>query len=293
MDEQILQFLVCPICRTQLIFEGRKSSNRFVNGYFKCSKGHMYQVKEEIGLLKDAKTSANEFEWKVDVADEKRYEEIRKQYNSYLRAEQKNATKKLMEKLVDRVVESCEESDNTVLDVATGMGEFILPLAEKSRGDLRIIGTDIDEKPLRGALNKAKKANTYNKISLIVTDAKHLCFKGDVFSTISSNFGFDNVRNTLLAFNESARILQAEGKIIFSSIWFKENSESMRLAEEHHLGQMASETRLKETLLKAGLVLDWIKEIYWGVWPHNPMDLLPVEGDEYTHVIAQARKPKS
>jgi len=293
MHEKILQFLACPICGTQLIFEGRKSSNRFVNGYFKCSKGHMYQVKEEIGLLKDAKISENEFEWKVDVADEKRYEEIRKQYDSYLREDQKTATKKLMEKLVNRVVKSCEESDNKVLDVATGMGGFILPLAEKSSEDLIMIGTDIDEKPLRGAMNKAKKARTYHKLSLIVTDAKHLCFKGDFFSTISSNFGFDNVPDTLLAFNESARILQPEGKIIFSSIWFKENSESMRLAEEHHLGQMASETRLKETLPKAGLALDWIEEIYCGVWPHNPMDLLPVEGDEYTHVIAQARKPKS
>lgn len=28
------------------------------------------------------------------------------------------------------------------------------------------------------------------------------------------------------------------------------------------------------------------------VWPHNPMDLLPVEGDEYRHVIAEDRKQK-
>jgi ubiquinone/menaquinone biosynthesis C-methylase UbiE/uncharacterized protein YbaR (Trm112 family) len=293
MHEQILQFLACPICRAPLVFEGRQSGNRFVNGYFKCGNAHMYQVKEEIGLLKDAKSSANEFEWKVDVADEKRYEEIRKQYSSYLREDQKIAAEKLIEELVDNVVQSCEGSDDKVLDVATGMGEFILPLAKGSSEDLIIIGTDIDEKPLRGATHKAKKFNTYNKISLIVTDAKHLCFKGDVFSTISSNFGFDNVPDTLLAFTEGARILQPEGKIIFSSIWFKENSKSMRLAEEHHLGQMASETRLEKTLRKAGLVLEWIEEIYSGLWPHNPMDLLPVEGDEYTHVIAQARKPKN
>jgi hypothetical protein len=37
----------------------------------------MYQVKEQVGLLKDAKMSADEFEWKVDVADEKKYAEIR------------------------------------------------------------------------------------------------------------------------------------------------------------------------------------------------------------------------
>jgi len=27
-----------------------------------------------------------------------------------------------------------------------------------------------------------------------------------------------------------------------------------------------------------------------AVWPHNPMDLLPVDGDEYRYIIAQVRK---
>jgi ubiquinone/menaquinone biosynthesis C-methylase UbiE len=242
--------------------------------------------------LKDAKMSANEFEWKVDVADEKRYDEIRKQYDSYLKEDQKIATRNLMEKLVNHVTRSCEESDNKVLDVATGMGRFILPLAEKSSEDALIIGTDIDEKPLRGAMNKAKKANTYHKISLVVTDAKHLCFRSNSFSTIASNFGFDSVPEAVLAFKESARVLQQDGRIIFSSLWLKENSESMRLAEKYHIEQVASEANLKRTLKKAGLILDWVEEVDSGVWPHNPMDLLPVEGEEYAHTIAQARKPK-
>lgn len=292
MHEQILPFLACPICLSPLIFGGKKSDNRFVNGHFMCDKGHMYQVKEEIGLLKDAKTSADEFEWQVNVADEKRYDEIRKQYNSYLREDQRIATRKLFENLVDHVVRECRESDNKVLDIATGMGTFVLPLAEKSSEDALIIGTDIDEKPLRGTINKARKASTYYKISLIVTDAKHLSFKNNTFSVVSSNFGFDNVPENILAFKESIRVLQPEGKIILSSLWLKENSESMRLAEKYKFGQVASEARLKKVLKSVGLVLNWVEEIYSGVWPHNPMDLLPVEGEEYTHVIVQAKKPR-
>lgn len=49
---------------------------------------------------------------------------------------------------------------------------------------------------------------------------------------------------------------------------------------------------LKEVLSNAGLVLEEVQEAYSGVWPYDPMDLLPVEGDEYTHVIVRARKPK-
>jgi ubiquinone/menaquinone biosynthesis C-methylase UbiE len=252
----------------------------------------MYQVKEEIGLFKDAKTSANEFKWEVDVADEKRYDEIRRQYDSYFRKDQRAAMQKMTEQLVSTVARSSEESDDVVLDVATGMGAFIVPFAEKSSNDTLIIGTDIDEKPLRGTMKKARGLDVYHKTSLIVTDAKHLCFRSSCFSTISSNFGLDNVPETRLAFIEAARVLVRRGKLIFTSLWLKENSESMRLAKKHHVAQIASETGLRKALKEAGLGLDSVEEAYRGVWPHNPMDLLPVEGDEYTHVIVQASKSK-
>lgn len=78
MHEKMAKLLACPVCSTPLTFEGKTSNGRFINEYFKCSDGHMYQVKEQVGLLKDAKMSADEFKWKVDVADEKKYAEIRR-----------------------------------------------------------------------------------------------------------------------------------------------------------------------------------------------------------------------
>jgi len=252
----------------------------------------MFQVNEEIGLLKDAKLSADEFEWKVNVADEKRYDEIRWQYDSYLREDQKEATERMTQRLIDLVVTSCKQSDNVVLDVATGMGRLVLPLAQKSPEKMVIFGTDIDEKPLRGAMNRAKKAETWHKLSLIVTDAKHLSFKDSSLSTISSFFGFDNVPETALALRESARVLRTGGHLFLLSLWLKEGSKSMRIAEKHNICQIASEKRLKETLSDAGLVLEEVQEIYSAVWPYNPMDLLPVKGDEYSHVIVRVGKQK-
>jgi ubiquinone/menaquinone biosynthesis C-methylase UbiE len=237
----------------------------------------MFQVKEEIGLVKDAKLSADEFEWKVDVADESKYDEIQRQYASYLRDDQKAALKILMEKLIRYVTASCEESDNIVLDIASGMGRLILQLAEKSPKNMLIIGTDVDEKPLRGAMNKAKKADVYNKLSLIVTDAKHLAFKNESFSTISSFFGFDNIPETVLALKESFRVLKPNGKAIFSSIWYREGSRSMKVTEKYGVGQIASEKRLKQTLKKAGLVLDWIERFTPAFAPITPWICCPLK----------------
>ncbi|MGA2767768.1 MAG: class I SAM-dependent methyltransferase [Candidatus Bathyarchaeia archaeon] len=292
MHDKLGKLLACPVCSASLSFEGAMCDNRYFNGYFKCPSGHVFQVKEQIGFLKDAKLSEKEFEWKVNVADEKKYLEVRRKYDSYLRDDQKAATRKMMDKLLDHVSRSSQQSDDTVLDAASGMGTFLLPLLDKSSANSLVIGTDIDERPLRGLMNRSLKAGTYDKLSLVVTDAKHLCFKNAVFSTVSSFFGFDNVPETVLALRECARVLRAGGRTFFVSIWYREGSESMRIAEEHNCGQIASEGRLKDALAKSGLVLDQVEEAYSGLWPHNPMDLLPVEGDEYSHVIVSARKPK-
>jgi len=292
MHDKLGKLLACPICSASLRFEGTIRESRYVNGHFKCPSGHMFQVKEQMGLLKDARLSEKEFEWKVNVANEKKYLEMRQQYDSFLRDDQKAATQKIMEKLADYVSRSVLQSDNMVLDVASGMGTFLLPLLNKISANSKVVGSDIDERPLRGLMNRSLKAGTYDKLSLVVTDAKHLCFKNAVFSTVSSFFGFDNVPETVLALKECARVLRPNGRTYFVSLWYREGSESMKLAEKHNVGQIASEGRLKDVLAKSGLILDQVEEMYSGLWPYNPMDLLPVEGDEYAHVIASARKAR-
>jgi ubiquinone/menaquinone biosynthesis C-methylase UbiE/uncharacterized protein YbaR (Trm112 family) len=292
MHDKLGKLLACPVCSASLFYKGTRSGNRYAIGSFKCPSGHIFQVKEQIGLLKEANLSEKEFEWKVNVADEKKYMEVRRQYDSYLRDEQKAATQKMIEKLAYYVSRSSLQSDNTTLDVASGMGTFVLPLLDKFSADSVLVGTDIDERPLRGLMNRSLKAGTYDRLSLVVTSAKHLCFKNDVFSTVSSFFGFDNVPETVLALRECSRVLRAGGQILFASIWYSEGSESMRLAEKYDYGQIASERRLKDALTKSDLMFSKVEEAYSGLWPHTPMDLLPVEGDEYTHVIVSARKPK-
>lgn len=290
MHVELEELLACPSCGERMVFKGQKSEERFISGYFTCAKGHLFQIKEEIGLLKEAKLSADEFEWKINVADEQKYDEIRSQYDSFLGEERKAVLEKLRDVMIEKVVKSSVESDCRVLDVASGMGTFILPLAAKSDSNLRIIGTDVDEKPLRGALNKAKKAGVYEKISLVVTDAKHLAFRSGVLANVSSCFGFDNVPRASLALKEASRVLRSGGRVVFCSLWYEENSKSVELADEHGVGELASENRMKRVLDDAGFVMDSVDVVYSGVWPYNPMDLLPVEGDRYQHVVVEATK---
>ena len=131
MHNRLAELLACPVCQASLSFVGTIRENRYVNGYFKCPSKHMFQVKEQIGLLKDAKQSEKEFEWKINVADEKKYLEIRQEYDSYLSDDQKTATQKMIDKLADYVTRSSLRSDNTILDIASGMALSSSPYSTK------------------------------------------------------------------------------------------------------------------------------------------------------------------
>jgi len=158
-----------------------------------------------------------------------------------------------------------------VLDVATGMGTFLAQLLEKCSADASIIGTDIDEKPLRGLMNKTAKAGTYPKLSLMVADAKHLCFQNNAFFTVSSFFGFDNVSETALAFKQVSRVLQDDGHVFFTSLWYEEGQRVCGLlrnvgllrspvklhSRKHWTGQGLFLTVWKKRILEFGLIIRW------------------------------------
>jgi uncharacterized protein YbaR (Trm112 family) len=114
VHDRLLKLLACPICSASLSFQGTIRKSRCVKGFLKCSSGHTFQVKEQIGLLKDAKLSEMEFEWKVDVADEEKYLEVRKEYDSYLRDDQKAAIRTIIENLAGYVSRSSLRSDSMV-----------------------------------------------------------------------------------------------------------------------------------------------------------------------------------
>src|SRR4030067_2719284 len=143
MHHKLAELLACPVCSDSVTYKGTIRDKRYVSGHFKCPSGHMFQVKQQIGLLKDAKQSETEFEWKVNVADEQKYLEERQEYDSYLRDDQKTANQQIIQKLADNVTRSNLQTDNTVLDIATGMGTFLLPLLDKMPAHSTIIGTDI------------------------------------------------------------------------------------------------------------------------------------------------------
>lgn len=285
MKISLLHILSCPICHSSLKFEGSSSAERIIRGHFQCLNGHLFQVTDEIPILKDPKISSKEFTWKVEFPNLQRYEEIQRQYASYLSEEQKEADKLMTKELVDTV-----SSERLVLDIASGMGRLLIALSKQMGKETEILGTDIDETPLRGAKLKLEEEKMYANVSLCVMDGKHLAIKPQTLSCVTSYFGLDNIPDTVKALKEIARIMKRDGRLIMTTLWLKEGSKSLALSEKHGYGAISTRDRLVETLESTGFKLDSEEVFYSGKWPHNPMDLIPVEGDWFAHVLVIARK---
>lgn len=285
MKASLLQILACPVCGRPLEFEGTNSENRIVKGILSCSNGHLYQVKEEIPILKDPKLSGKEFVWKVEFPNLVKYEKIRKQYASFLSEEQREADRALIHALAKAV-----SKERLVLDVASGMGSLLLVLSQELEKDTDVVGTDVDEKPLRGAKLKLKDQKSYDKVSLCVMDCKHLALEPGKLPCVTSNFGLDNIPETKKAFEEVSRVLMPEGCLALTTVWLKEDSKSLALAEKYDVAAIATENRLVQMLEETSFKLDSVKVYYSGKWPHNPMDLIPVEGDWFAHALVVTRK---
>lgn len=285
MKASLLQILACPVCYESLEFEGTYSDDRLVRGFLRCSNGHLYQVKDEIPIIKSQRMSRGEFVWKVEFPNLQRYEDIQEEYLSYLSEEQKEADKELMNTLAINVSE-----ENLVLDIASGMGQLLLVLSQQLSNKNSLLGTDVDEKPLRGAKLKLEEQKRYGRVSLGVMDGKHLAIKTEKISCITSFFGFDNIPDTKKALRETFRVLKAKGRLALATLWLEEGSKSLELAENRGIGSIGTEKRLVEVFDETGFKLDSVKIFYSGKWPYNPMDRIPVEGDWFAHTLVLAHK---
>ena len=285
MKTSLLQILACPVCHSPLKYEGTSSTGRLVKGFLRCKNSHLYQVKEEIPIIKDPKMSRGEFVWNIEFPNLQTYDDIQKKYRSYLSGEQREADKLQMEELVSKV-----SQEDLVLDVASGRGRLLLALSKYLQKEANVLGTDVDEKPLRGAKLKLEEQDSYNQVSLCVMDGKHLAIRSRALPCVTSYWGLDSIPETKKAFQEVSRVLMSKGRLVLATLWFKENSKSLALAERHGYGDIVTENRLTKTLEETGFKLDSVQVFYSGKWPHNPMDLLPVEDDWFAHALVFAHK---
>ena len=108
------------------------------------------------------------------------------------------------------------QSDDTILDVATGTGEPGLTIATiVDKG--RVVGTDLSEQMLSVAKEKAHHFHISN-FETVCCDVSALPFDNDSFNSISCRLGFMFFPDIQIALKEMLRVLKPGGGISIS-VW--------------------------------------------------------------------------
>jgi len=101
------------------------------------------------------------------------------------------------------------ESPETILDVATGTGDFAI--AALKSGAKRITGIDISKEMVAAGVTKINKLGLQDKIVLMTGDSEHIEFPDHSFDAVTVAFGVRNFEQLGKGLDELFRVLKKGG----------------------------------------------------------------------------------
>lgn len=111
---------------------------------------------------------------------------------------------------------------STVLDVATGTGDFALLIARRLKLR-RIIATDISEGMMRVGRAKATREGLHDTVLFQKEDCSHLSFADATFDAVTTTFGVRNFENLDVCLSEMLRVLRPGGHLIILELSYPHN----------------------------------------------------------------------
>ena len=105
-----------------------------------------------------------------------------------------------------------EDQPKEVLDVATGTGDLAITVQKGTHA--KVTGLDLSQQMLNVGIDKIKKLNLGDRISMQKGDAENLPFENNKFDTVSVAFGVRNFENLEKGLSELRRVVK-ENKSVY------------------------------------------------------------------------------
>ena len=104
-----------------------------------------------------------------------------------------------------------KDAPKLVLDVATGTGDLAIAV-QKGTG-AEVVGLDLSQQMLNVGIDKIKKINLDQKISMQKGDAENLPFEDNKFDAVSVAFGVRNFENLEKGLDELRRVVKENSSV--------------------------------------------------------------------------------
>jgi len=111
-----------------------------------------------------------------------------------------------------RAIKKLKNKPKTILDIATGTGDFAISAAKHT--EAQITGIDISQAMLDVGIKKIAKKKLDSRITLQKADSERLPFNENMFDAITAGFGVRNFENLEKGLSEIHRVLNPNGTIL-------------------------------------------------------------------------------
>jgi len=192
---------------------------------------------------------------------------------------------------VDTLIEAVKNSDNPIVDLASGRGYLVGKLIDKTRAP--IVASDFSPRVLKRNRRWLQFKGYYDCVSLLAFDARKTPFKDQSIETLTTNLGVPNIRGTGELIRELRRIVS--GRFLAISHFFPEDDGNGEVIEQFELGDAVYKVRLVKKMSAAGFEVNTGVSCVGKASPTPvgvvmegmPVDGLPVENTEYEWCVVE------
>lgn len=314
MKDKLIQQLKCPDCQSPFDFSEKSLTCSDCKKEFPVINGVVVLLshdqltdffkREEVGKylafesrIKQILDSNNFIDGLKEIAEHVSSDEFQKKYEAEtcqwagdLSEEANIANKKTTEVMAEKV--HISEAD-TILDWPSGKGCFLRTILGKVKPTAQIACLDIDFVELASLKVFLERKNKAKNILFVNSDARHMPFADETFNAVTAWGGFIEVPESPKAVKESHRVLKPNGWFAGDGEVYKQNSESMKIADKMGIGHLATKERIRQCLSEVSFRNTFFETLFEGkdqTVPGPDQAPLPAYGDWYSLVVAGGQK---
>lgn len=205
--------------------------------------------------------------------------------------EQEKAVIDANDKMVER---GMVHNPKMILDWPTGPGACIRRLIKKAQKDTVIVSSEINLSSIFRLKKYLEAKGLADNIIFVNNDVIKMPFRNEIFDLVTV-FGLTvEVPEPDKALGETHRVMKIGGLLLGDGDMYREDSPSLKIADEGNAGQLATEKRFSEKMSELGFKNIEVEVAYEGYdkddLPDEERCPLPAKGDWFSFVIVKAEK---
>ena len=277
MDKRLLDVTACPACREELRYSGESDPRRLISGQLCCTGcGLVFPVEDEVALLVPPETDLDWADWEREEGIENLMTEwVSRNFNNY-----RTPGGLAFDPILQDFVNTLCALNGPIVDVASGPGgSWCVSMMEHGNTDGLFVMSDIGKVVMKVWRHQLRTVGWADRCSLIVFDARSMPFISGGITAITSVGGLGSVKGDKRAYEETARVLRPNGRLLELVMLYEEGGPTQKKKQEQ--GQVTTWFDYEALLHNLGLTIEKWNKYSAGRGKISPGDKYPQDDETW------------